>query len=96
LGTSDTVGLVAVLSVDECGQLLGGASGTSQATQQRVDDEVRRLFDGAHHDVTELLSGHREQLDALTAALLQAETLDGIDAYRPAGLPMQTSATRAA
>jgi hypothetical protein len=39
--------------------------------------------------VTELLRAHRPQLDALTQALLQAETLDGIDAYQAAGLPMQ-------
>jgi cell division protease FtsH len=71
-GMSDAVGLVAVLSVDGRGPLLAGASETSEATQQLVDDEVRRLIDGAHHDVTELLSGHREQLDSLTTALLQA------------------------
>ena len=90
-GMSDAVGLVAVLSVDGRGPLLPGASETSGATQQLVDDEVRRLIDGAHHDVTELLSGHREQLDSLATALLQAEALDGIDAYRAAGLPMHAA-----
>jgi cell division protease FtsH len=54
-----------------------------------MDDEVRRLVDDAHRHVTELLGAHRAQLDALTRALLEAETLDGIDAYRAAGLPMQ-------
>jgi cell division protease FtsH len=49
---------------------------------------VRRLIDAAHRDVTALLTAHREQLDTLTAALLHAETLDGIDAYRAAELPM--------
>jgi cell division protease FtsH len=92
-GMSDAVGLVAVLSVDGRGPLLPGASETSGAMQQLVDDEVRRLIDGAHHDVTELLSGHREQLDSLATALLQAETLDGIDAYRAAGLPLHASPT---
>jgi cell division protease FtsH len=90
-GMSDTVGLVAVVPLDERGPLLPGASETSQATQQLVDDEVRRLTDEAHRDVTDLLSGHREQLDNLAAALLQSETLDGIDAYRAAGLPMHAS-----
>jgi cell division protease FtsH len=87
-GMSDAIGLVAVLPVDGQGPLLPGTSETSQATQQLVDDEVRRLVDSAHRDVTDLLTVHREQLDALTAALLEAETLDGIDAYRAAGLPM--------
>ncbi|HET7046971.1 MAG TPA: hypothetical protein VFI54_01770 [Solirubrobacteraceae bacterium] len=41
--------------------------------------------------VTDVLGAHRPQLDALTQALLEAETLDGIDAYRAAGLPMELS-----
>jgi cell division protease FtsH len=90
-GMSDAVGLVAVLPVDGRGPLLLGASETSQATQQLVDDEVRRLTDSAHRDVTDLLGAHREQLDNLATALLESETLDGIDAYRAAGLPMQAS-----
>jgi cell division protease FtsH len=89
-GMSEAVGLVSVLPLD--GSLFPGASETSQATQQLVDDEVRRLIDDAHHNVTDLLGGHRRQLDALTHALLEAETLDGIDAYRAAGLPMQLPA----
>lgn len=92
-GMSDALGLVAVLSVDGHGPLLPGASDTSQATQQLVDDEVSRLIDGAYHHVTELLGGHREQLDSVAAALLRAETLDGIDAYRAAGLPMHAGLT---
>jgi cell division protease FtsH len=95
-GMSEAVGMVSVLPLDGRGPLLPGASETSQATQQLVDDEVRRLIDDAHHHVTELLGAHRPQLDALTQALLEAETLDGIDAYRAAGLPLQESQARAA
>jgi ATP-dependent Zn protease len=39
-GMSETVGLVSVLPLDGRGALLPGASETSQATQQLVDDEV--------------------------------------------------------
>jgi cell division protease FtsH len=95
-GMSDAVGLVTVLATEGRGALLPGASEISEATQQLVDDEVRRLIDTAHHDVTGLLTAHREQLDNLTGALLQAETLDGIDAYRAAGLPMHADSTREA
>jgi cell division protease FtsH len=87
-GMSDAIGLVTVLPSDGHGPLLPGASETSEATQQLVDAEVRRLTDTAHTDVTELLMAHREQLDSLAAALLQSETLDGIDAYRAAGMPI--------
>jgi cell division protease FtsH len=88
-GMSETVGMVSVIPLDGQGPLFPGASETSQATQQLVDDEVRRLIDDAHGHVTVLLAAHRLQLEALTQALLEAETLDGIDAYRAAGLPMQ-------
>lgn len=88
-GMSETIGLVAVLPIDGRGPLVPGVNETSQATQQLVDDEVRRLIEDAQSNVTDLLSAHRPQLDALTQALLEAETLDGIDAYRAAGLPMQ-------
>jgi cell division protease FtsH len=90
-GMSDAVGLVAVLAADgSSGRLsLPGVGETSEATQQLVDSEVHRLIDSAHSEVTEMLTAHREQLDSLAAALLDAETLDGIDAYRAAGFPMQ-------
>ena len=35
---------------------------------------------------------HREQLDSLAHALLEAETLDAIDAYAAAGLPAHVAA----
>jgi cell division protease FtsH len=95
-GMSGAVGLVAVLPADGRGPLLPGASETSQATQQLVDDEVRRIIDAAHHDVTDLLTAHREQLDSLAATLLDTETLDGIDAYRAAGMPVRATDPAAA
>jgi cell division protease FtsH len=91
-GMSDAVGFVAVLPADGRGPLLPGAGETSEATQQLVDNEVHRVIDAAHSEVTEILTAHRQQLDNLAVALLDAETLDGIDAYRAAGLPMQAGA----
>jgi cell division protease FtsH len=52
-----------------------------------VDEEVRRLVEDAHKEVTQLLSDHRDQLESLAQALLKAETLDAIDAYAAAGVP---------
>jgi cell division protease FtsH len=92
-GMSDAIGLVSVLPLDARGPLLPGAAETSEATQQLMDDEVRRMIDSAHGNVTDLLSAHRNQLDALTQALLRCETLDGIDAYRAAGLPLDPADT---
>jgi cell division protease FtsH len=88
-GMSDAVGPVAVLAAGEQGPLLPGVSETSQATQRLVDEEVRKLVQSAHEDVTQLLLDRREQLDSLAQALLSAETLDAKDAYAAAGVPLR-------
>src|SRR5215203_5128857 len=88
-GMSESIGPIAVLPSDGQGPLLPGVSEVSQATQELIDREVRRLVDTAHAEVTRLLTDHRAQLDALTAALLEAETLDEADAYVAAGVPRQ-------
>jgi cell division protease FtsH len=95
-GMSEAIGPIAVLPSESQGVFLPGASETSAATQQLVDDEVRRLVDDAHRAVTELLSQHRDQLDSLTNALLEAETLDMVDAYAAASLPAREEAPAAA
>jgi cell division protease FtsH len=46
------------------------------------------LIEAAHEDVTHLLTEHRDQLDSLAHALLDAATFDAADAYRAAGAPM--------
>jgi cell division protease FtsH len=88
-GMSEKVGPIAVLPSDGTGPLLPGVSETSEETQRLIDHEVRRLVDDAHAEVTELLTDHRHQLDSLSHALLQAETLDATDAYAAAGAPMR-------
>jgi cell division protease FtsH len=89
-GMSEAIGPIAVLRADGAAAFLPGAHETSEATQRLVDDEVRRLVDSAHEEVTRLLTEHRDQLESLAAALLDAETLDALDAYAAAGLPMRT------
>ena len=86
-GMSEKLGPVAVLPTDGAGPLLPGASETSPHTQWLIDQEVQRLIEAAHAEVTHLLSSHRHQLDSLAHALLEAETLDAADAYAAAGVP---------
>jgi cell division protease FtsH len=93
-GMSAAIGPVAVLASDGHGPLLTGASETSEATQQLVDTEVRRIIETAHAEVTSLLTEHRDQLDSLAHALLRAETLDAIDAYTAAQLPVRVADPR--
>jgi cell division protease FtsH len=94
-GMSDAIGPIAVLPSDGQGSYLPGVSETSEATHNLVDDEVRRLVDGSHEEVTRLLVEHREQLESLTQALLKAETLDAKDAYAAAGVPLRGQETAA-
>jgi cell division protease FtsH len=84
-GMSERIGPMAVLPRDGSGPFLPGASETSEATERLIDEEVHRLIEDAHADVTQLLSDHREQLDSLSRALVEAETLDAADAYAAAG-----------
>ncbi len=95
-GMSEAVGPIAVLPADGMGPFLPGVSETSPETQRLVDEEVRKLVEGAHEEVTRLLSDHRDQLESLAHALLKAETLDAPDAYAAAGLPAHAEEPAAA
>src|ERR1700685_4570688 len=87
-GMSDKLGPVTLLPSEGQSPYLPGASETSPQTQWLVDQEVQRLVDAAHAHVTALLTEHRAHLDARSNKLLDAETLDAIDAYAAAGVPM--------
>jgi cell division protease FtsH len=86
-GMSPAIGPIAVIPRDGSGPLLPGASEVSSSTQQRVDDEVRRIVDESHQQVVALLRQNRSKLDSLATALLEHETLDEEDAYAAAGVP---------
>src|SRR4051794_33285876 len=88
-GMSKAVGPVAVLPSESQGPLLPGASEVSESTQRLVDEEVRRIVEEAHAEVIALLTEHRGQLESLTAALLEHETLDEPEAYDAAGVPRE-------
>jgi cell division protease FtsH len=85
-GMSQLIGPIAVIPSDASSMFLPGASETSESTQRIVDEEVRRIVEAAHAQVTDLLHAHRANLDALVTSLLEHETLDEADAYDAAGL----------
>jgi cell division protease FtsH len=86
-GMSEAIGPIAVLPGEDQGPFFPGAHETSESTQHLLDEEVRRLVESAHEEVTRLLGDHRDQLEGLAQALLKAETLDAPDAYAAAGVP---------
>ena len=85
-GMSEKVGFITV--APQAGQnfLMPGAEPVSEATQELVDREVRRIVDDEHDATRRLLLDNRERLDALAQALLERETLDELDAYSVAGI----------
>jgi cell division protease FtsH len=100
-GMSSAIGPIAVIPSESNGPLLPGAAEVSESTQKLIDEEVRRIVDELHGEVVTLLTEHRPQLEALTQALLAAETLDEEDAYEAAGVardhrPVAEPATAAA
>jgi len=86
-GMSRAIGPIAVIPQDGFSPLLPGVAETSEATQRLVDEEVRRIVESAHSEVSTLLREHRTNLDSLVSGLLEHETLDEPDAYAAAGLP---------
>jgi cell division protease FtsH len=88
-GMSDAIGAVAVTDGRQDGALLPGVVPAALPTQELVDQEVRRIVDGAEDDVIELLERERERLDALARALLERETLDQAEAYEVAGVELR-------
>jgi cell division protease FtsH len=87
-GMSDAIGPIAVTDGRQDGALLPGSVPASPLTQQLVDEEVRRIVEGAEEDVIKLLERERERLDALAHALLERETLDQPEAYEVAGVEL--------
>jgi cell division protease FtsH len=85
-GMSDEIGPLAVIPQDGQAPLLPGAEEPSEATQELVDREARRIVEQELDEVRELLRDNRDKLDGLAAALLERETLDEPDAYAAAGI----------
>ena len=85
-GMSAKVGFIKAEPADGVSPLMPGAEPVSEATQELIDGEVRRIVDEELENTRVLISEHRERLDSLALALLERETLDEADAYAAAGI----------
>ncbi len=85
-GMSERVGFLVVTPSEGRNPLLPGSEPVSEATQELVDSEVRRIVDEELEATRVLLSANRDKLDALAQALLESETLDEQEAYAAAGI----------
>ena len=85
-GMSEKVGFLTVTPQNGRSALLPGADPVSEATQELIDAEVRRIVDEEHEATTTVVSENRDKLEDLAEALLERETLDEVDAYAAAGI----------
>ena len=78
-GMSDTMG--PMVYGEEEGEIFLGRSVTthknvSESTMQKVDNEIRRILDEQYARARKLLEDNRDKVEAMTAALLEMETID--------------------
>lgn len=59
----------------------------SERTAEAIDAEVRKIIGDSHEEAKRLLTAHRQQLDALVAALLARETLNEQEILEVTRLP---------
>ncbi len=64
-----------------------GTKEYSEATAHEIDEEVKRLIDGAYQRVREMLSANQDKLRVLAAALLKKETIEGDEIRKILELP---------
>lgn len=76
-GMSDTLGTM-VYAGSEQDSWMGSMSSrtVSEATQQKVDAEIRRILDEQYGIARKLLEDNRDKVEAMTKALIEYETID--------------------
>ena len=90
-GMSEKLGTVELAPRDN--PYLGGSGGYggeklfSEETARTVDSEVLRIIGESHEEARRLLTEHRKELDALSQALLEHESLDEEEILEVTGLP---------
>ena len=97
-GMSDALGIM-VYTGSEQDSFFGSMSSktVSEATQQKVDAEIRRILDEQYGIARNLLETNKDKVEAMTSALMEFETIDA-DQINDimAGLPVREPKPRQA
>ncbi len=76
-GMSDALGIMVYEDDDSSQGYFGGGSRTiSEATQQKVDEEVRRMLEEQYDIARELIEANQDKMHAMVDALMKWETID--------------------
>jgi cell division protease FtsH len=90
-GMSETIGPVSFGHYEESYLLPESRRAFSEQTAVLVDDEVHQLVCAARDRALQSIAEHREQLETLTALLLERETLQGAELQRALGPTQKAS-----
>lgn len=90
-GMSETVGLARCAHRPN-GMFLPGTDGQfqrdcSEQTAREIDEEVKRILEGAYGDAQKILTNHRDQMELVAGELMKNETLDARAFNRLLGRP---------
>jgi cell division protease FtsH len=80
-GMSEKMGMVEYGEHEDyvfLGRDISRARDYSEATAEQIDGEVRKLIDDAYKTAMVTLTAHRQTLEVIAKALLEYETLDGL------------------
>src|SRR5207344_2789408 len=80
-GMSEKMGMVEYGEHEDyvfLGRDISRARDYSEATAEQIDGEVRKLIDDAYQTAKSTLIAHRQSLEVIAKALLEFETLDGV------------------
>ena len=80
-GMSEKMGMVEYGEHEDyvfLGRDISRARDYSEATAEQIDGEVRKLIDDAYQNAKKVLTAHRDKLEVIAKALLEYETLDGV------------------
>ena len=75
-GMSDSLGVMVYEDSQQEGYFGGASKTISEATQQKVDAEIRSILDAQYAISRSLLEQNRDKVEAMTKALLDWETID--------------------
>ncbi len=75
-GMSDALGIMVYEDDDSSQGYFGGSRTISEATQQKVDEEVRRMLEEQYDIARELIEGNQDKMHAMVDALMKWETID--------------------
>ena len=76
-GMSDALGIMVYEDEDSSQGYFGSSSRTiSEATQQKVDEEVRRMLEEQYDIARELIEANQDKMHAMVDALMKWETID--------------------